>query len=205
MSIAKVEIILGTSNYEKWNRGLRKLIMLIGRNEVEKKAKRAKQAGKTRFTFHTGKRSRRIKCDIGNEGSLPRSVYYKAGLECINKLVKRGNRNKGAIKALVRFDSYRRVVDRGGDRTNHVTYRIDRFLTSIIFTKIYQYIEAEFSVPDKLLGRIFDELPKNFSGMNRKGTIVVATPYLSQIYLMDDFWKKTDILDSIERFDHLLF
>lgn len=204
VSLTKVEVILGNSEFERGNRGLHELLILIGANEIQKKKVAAQQNGKEFFFIKTGKKSKRRKCSVSGNSHLTRNNFYRMGLDYLNRSMKRGQRNKQSIKNLVLHNRVKFISEDDGSKSEHYVYSIPRFVAPVFFNCLYRYIYSEFYEPNVILQSVYWDLDPYFSGMQEKGSVIVGNPYLTQIRMMPCFIKQKEILSAIDRFDNLL-
>ncbi len=130
-------------NYDPIAVGLKGILIEIGKMEYLKKDKKASDSDKSEFCFPSdcrnksalyevqGKDSKRTKLKMED---VPDKDFYKEGIYRINKNAKMGQKNKTAIKRLIKSES------KSVDHVSHKVFKIHKYKTKGIYDAILKYL-----------------------------------------------------------------
>ena len=209
MSIFYEEIALSSTQNQSCAMGLYHIIIQIGKNEYNKKLYSALRNGKTYFNFPTCVRPHKaILCSTDGNTYVEEAYYYSEGISKINKLVRRGKKNKTAIKRLVKAQNknYKILND---EYNNYNVFFIHRISSSYILEAIYNYIREDLCqrsnciTPEIFLTEIVNSNRNFFLPYPVNGSEILTKPYNTQLK-MRDFYGKNRIIKYLDLYDRLI-
>lgn len=186
MSIRYEKLYLNDTEFTECARGMYRIILEIGKNEYNKKMNNAKRSGKSYFYFPSNVRpNKAIYCKIDGSNYINDDHFYTEGIIKINKMVKRGKKNKNAIRHLVNAKRECRKIVKDEYNTNNVFY-IHRISTPYILGAIYRYIKNEICVatynqPQNFLKKVLEIEHEFFGAFNIRGSEIVGKPYITEL------------------------
>lgn len=207
------KVYLSYAKIDSQNRGLMRILIIIGQNEFAKKYHRAIKENRRSFFFPSGRRRERIKCLvdaclIDTLQQIPEKFYYREGVECINRRARMGKMNKGPLNKLVMGNT--ETVNKEDGK--HYVYYIHKWKSARIFSAIRQYICKEFSARrrnflgydnSKELLKYVRYYEKEFFGTAKViGEKIIAKPYIEELQNAN-FLFCDRIVDAVEAYNRI--